>query len=273
MLKSLKLASFMALCLLLTACGGKKETEIEVLSSDQVSVTGNSPKLLTVPAGQYRISCIGSKDAENGMLEMQILLKADKSEMKQPNMTSPVKVALMGENGQKLDLSLTMQDEERQRFEKWIGECAQGAVEEFRFNSAAAKRDFWEDVIGDVRSIRLEDVNAGEGEKAEETKDDKSSKPKKAANPVYFSLSGTIGDAYDASMEMNGTTGSVSFTADDRFQYMQLRLVSNDNAGNLVVQSYHDGKRIATYRGRYTGGAYSGTAKIWNGTKVSFYLR
>lgn len=271
MLKPFQIIAAAALCFLVVACGGKKETEIEVLSSEEITVTGNTPKLLAVPKGKYRISCVGSNDAEKGMLEMQVLLQADKTELKQPQMTSPVKVALMGEDGKKLDLNLTMQGEERQRFEKWIAECAQGAVQEFRFNSVTADLDFWEDILADVRTIRLEEVNASEGgEKVETTEE--TPKPQKEVIPVYFSLSGVIGDAYDASMQMNGRSGSVSFTADGRYQYMQLRLVSNDSAGNLVVQSYYNGKRIATYRGRYTGGSYSGTARIWNGVKVSFNL-
>lgn len=271
MLKPFQIIVGATLCFLVAACGGKKEAEIDVLSSEDITVTGNTPKLLAVPKGKYRISCVGSNDAEKGMLEMQVLLQADKTELKQPQMTSPVKVALMGEDGKKLDLNLTMQGEERQSFEKWIAECAQGAVQEFRFNSVTADLDFWEDILADVRTIRLEEVNASEGGEKVETAEE-TTKATKEVIPVYFNLSGVIGDAYDASMQMNGRSGSVSFTADGRYQYMQLRLVSNDSAGNLVVQSYYNGKRIATYRGRYTGGSYSGTARIWNGVKVSFNL-
>ena len=271
MLKPFQIIVGATLCFLVAACGGKKEAEIDVLSSEDITVTGNTPKLIAVPKGKYNISCVSSSDEDKGLIQMKILLQANKSEMKNPQMTSPVKVALMGEEGKKLDLSLTMDLEERQRFEKWISECAQGAVEEFKFNSTTADVDFWEDILGDVRSIRLEEVNASEVAEGAATTEE-TPKPQKEVIPVYFSLSGVIGDAYDASMQMNGRSGSVSFTADGRYQYMQLRLVSNDSAGNLVVQSYYNGKRIATYRGRYTGGSYSGTARIWNGVKVSFNL-
>lgn len=274
------------------SCGDEGEARIEVLSPDEVSVTGNTPELLSVPRGEYVVQCVQTRSGERAMLTMSLMMRANKSKLKHPQMASPVKVVLLGTKGkaqgdiQNLRMSLTMQTDERRRFEQWIAACDDGAVEEFELCSAVAAADFAKGIISETRAFMLSDVSATDttaaaGEAVAEKKASKAvpapSVPRAAKIPVAFRLTGIIGDGYDAVMEMRGTTGVVSFTSEgDKTrgrQQHQLRLVSHDGAGTLVIDSYNNGKRVGRYKGRYfPGSGYTGTCYFDLGGHADFAL-
>ena len=108
-----------------------------------------------------------------------------------------------------------------------------------------------------------------------------------SASGVYMGMWGRIGDSDQAEFEMNGTTGSYSYTRQGQNSGKRtLRLVSYDVAsGRCIIDAFAAGKKIGTFDGIFTemdetddegehhyGQSYDGKFKSTNGTQLDFML-
>lgn len=109
----------------------------------------------------------------------------------------------------------------------------------------------------------------------------------KSIKGIHFGFWGTIGDADDAEMTMDGLTGTYSYGNRGKQGIMRtLKFVSYDKAsGHLVLNAYLKGEYIGKFDGHYSyedvdrgggdiigAGSYSGKFISVKGVSISFSL-
>ena len=110
---------------------------------------------------------------------------------------------------------------------------------------------------------------------------------KSSSAGVYMGMWGRIGDSDQAEFEMNGTTGTYSYTRQGQNSGKRtLRLMSYDVAsGRCIIDAFAAGKKIGTFDGIFTemdetddegehhyGQSYNGKFKSTNGAQLDFML-
>ena len=112
-------------------------------------------------------------------------------------------------------------------------------------------------------------------------------KGKSSAKGVYMGLWGRIGDSDQAEFEMNGTTGTYSYTRQGQNSGKRtLRLVSYDErSGRCIIDAFAAGNKIGTFDGTFFevsetddegvehfGQSYNGKFISTNGAQLDFML-
>ncbi len=145
------------------------------------------------------------------------------------------------------------------------------------------------DASSDEKAKKEDDVKAKSD--AASSTGEQSSAPtqtgKSSSAGVYMGMWGRIGDSDQAEFEMNGTTGTYSYTRQGQNSGKRtLRLMSYDVAsGRCIIDAFAAGKKIGTFDGIFTemdetddegehhyGQSYNGKFKSTNGAQLDFML-